>query len=77
MDHSFVEVWSLITPAIIGIDFMQKHDLLLDFTTPISIHSQTIHINCQPDHDLEPLLRATRKLKMNVAAIPSISQSTE
>ena len=33
MDHSFVVVQSLITPVILGIDFMQKHGLVLDFTT--------------------------------------------
>ena len=33
VDHSFVLVQSLITPVILGIDFMQKHGLVLDFTT--------------------------------------------
>ena len=33
VDHSFVLVQLLITPVILGIDFMQKHGLVLDFTT--------------------------------------------
>ena len=78
VDHSFVLVQSLITPVTLGIDFMQKHGLVLDFTTtPITISIQTIHVNCQPDHDLEPLLSAMRKVKLKVAAIPSMSQSIE
>ena len=78
VDHSFVLVQLLITPVILGIDFMQKHGLVLDFTTTyIIICIQTIHVNCQPDHDLEPLLSAMRKVKLKVAAIPSISQSIE
>ena len=51
---------------------------MLDFTTtPITISIQTIHVNCQPDHDLEPLLSAMRKVKLKVAAIPSMSQLIE
>ena len=54
---------------------MQKHGLVLDFTiTPVTIHSQTMSINCQPD--VQPLLNAMKD-KMKVAAIPSISQSTD
>ena len=34
-DHPFVVVQSLITPVILGIDFMQKHGLVLDFTTTL------------------------------------------
>ena len=35
MDHLFVVARSLIknTPVVLGIDFMQKHGLVLDFTT--------------------------------------------
>ena len=78
VDHSFIVVQSLITPVILGIDFMQKHGLVLDFTTtPITIRSQTLHLRCQSDHDVEPLLSAMRKVKMKVAAVPSMSQSTE
>ena len=70
VDHLFVVVQSLITPVILGVDFMHKHELILDFTTtPITIRSQTLNVNCQSD--LGPLL------KMKVAAIPSISQPTE
>ena len=70
VDHLFVVVQSLITPVILGVDFMHKHELILDFTTtPITIRSQTLNVNCQSD--LGPLL------KVKVAAVPSISQPTE
>ena len=51
--HWFIVVQSLITLVILGIDFMQKHGLVLYITTtPITIHSQTLHVSCQPDHDV-------------------------
>ena len=76
MDHPFVVVQSLITPVISGIDFMQKHGLVLDFTiTPVTIHSKKMSVNCQPD--VQPLLNAMKKDKIKVAAVPSISQSTD
>ena len=36
--HNFVVVQSLIAPVILGVDFLQKYGLILDFT---SNHSQT------------------------------------
>jgi len=40
-DHLFIVVQSLITPVILGIDFMQKHRLVLEFTTtPVTVSSQ-------------------------------------
>ena len=34
--HSFIVVDTLITPAILGIDFLQQHSIKIDFaTTPI------------------------------------------
>ena len=70
VDHLFVVVQSLITPMILGIDFMHKHDLVLDFTTtPISIRSNTMNVDCQPD--------LTQLHKIKVAAVPSTFQSTD
>ena len=31
--HNFLVVKSLITPAILGMDFLQKHKIVLDFST--------------------------------------------
>jgi len=37
--HDFVVVDSLVTPVILGIDFLQQNVLVLDFTsTPVMVH---------------------------------------
>ena len=70
VDHHFVEVRSLITPMILGIDFMHKHGLVLDFTTtPITVRNNTMSADCQPD--------LTQLHKMKAAAVPSTFQSTD
>ena len=70
VNHLFVVVQSLITPVILGIDFMHKHGLVLDFTTtPITVRNHTMSVDCQPD--------LKRLLKMEVAAVPSTFQSTD
>ena len=39
--HNFLVVESLVTPAILGTDFLQKHGLTLDFTaTPVAVYQQ-------------------------------------
>ena len=42
VDHPLVVVQSLITPVILGIDFLQAHGLILDFTTT------PVHVTTQP-----------------------------
>ena len=38
VSHEFVVVNNLVTPAILGVDFLQRHKLVLDFaTSPVSI----------------------------------------
>ena len=51
VDPNFVVVHSLITPVILGIDFLQKHGIVLDFTMmPVTIHN----VNPPIDHDIPP-----------------------
>ena len=51
VEHSLVVVQSLITPVILGIDFLQAHGLILDFTTtPVHVTTQPV-----PDSSLKPL----------------------
>ena len=52
--------------------YMQKYDFVFVTATRIIISSQTIHVSCQPDHDVESLLSVMRKVIMKVAAIPSM-----
>ena len=43
VDHPLVVVKSLITPVILGIDFLQAHGLILDFTTtPVELRPNCI-----------------------------------
>ena len=38
-EHGFLVINSLITPVILGIDFLSKHKVRLDYSTdPVSIH---------------------------------------
>jgi len=75
-DHCFIVVRSLITPVIVGVDFMQKHGLVLDFTTtPVTIHDSLGSNRCPPE--LEPLLEKTKAVKMKVSAVSYTSQSPD
>ena len=50
--HNFFVVKDLITPVILGTDFLQEHRLLLDFTTPVTVvqsETQSQHIQQQAD----------------------------
>ena len=37
VEHPMIVVQSLITQVILGMDFLQKHGLVLDFTLPVNI----------------------------------------
>ena len=55
-NHNFVEVHSLISPVILGIDFLQKYKLVLDFTsTPVIVTSK-------PVDGLETLLKSMKPI---------------
>ena len=43
VQHDFVVVNNLVAPIILGLDFLQRHRLTLDFgSTPVSVHSSEI-----------------------------------
>ena len=55
---------------------MQKHGLVLDFTTtPVIVSNQLSSVQCQPG--LGPLLDMAQKVKMKISAIAAVSQSSE
>ena len=63
VNHKFVVVQSLISPIILGIDFLQWHSLVLDFTTsPVSIVSKQIKSDLKPSLPkcVKPLLNAAK-----------------
>ena len=44
VEHPMIVVQSLITQVILGMDFLQKHGLVLDFTTsPVNITARAVH----------------------------------
>ena len=69
VEHSLVVVQSLITPVILGIDFLQAHGLILDFTTtPVHVTTQPVPDNSLKESD-QQVLYAARKTKARVCAI--------
>jgi len=45
VDHKFIVVHYLITPVILGLDFLHTHQIVLDFTTtPVTIHNSSQQI---------------------------------
>ena len=46
--QQFLVVDSLIAPVILGIDFMRRHKVTLDFTTtPVGVHFNGVELACQ------------------------------
>ena len=75
-DHNFVVVHSLITPVILGIDFLQKHGIVLDFTTtPVTIQPTNPPPNIPPE--VQPILESARHTISKVSTVASIADSSE
>jgi len=77
--HEFVVVKTLVAPVILGVDFLQKHGLTLDFTqTPVSVSSSLPNIDRAEGSmaiaQVMPIYEAT---KCNVAEICAISVDQE
>ena len=78
-EHQMIVVRSLITQVILGIDFLQKHGLVLDFTTmPVNI---TAHARGSGDdsqrQELQSIVQSARKVKAKVCAVEAKIQPTE
>ena len=77
VDHSFVVVHSLITPVILGIDFLRKHHLVLDFTSiPIGVKSRLTQEVCQSP-ELELIWKTSEKVRAKTCAVVSTRELTE
>ena len=75
-NHSLVIVRSLINPVILGLDFLHKHRIIVDFSSnPIKISiPDTSDLNLQ---DLVPLFDATKKNKAKIYTIEVLKEPTE
>ena len=75
VNHNFVVVHSLISPVILGIDFLQKYNLVLDFTsTPVGVTSKTVI-------ELETLPKCMKPIvdtgiKVKICAVQALEETT-
>ena len=75
-EHSMIVVRSLTTQVILGMDFLQNHGLVLDFTTtPVKV---TAHARVSSDdaqrQKLQSIAQAARKVKVKVCAVEASIQ---
>ena len=58
VSHEFVAVNNIVTPAILGVDFLQRHKLVLDFaTSPVSITNSARRPPSKPEENgYEPVM---------------------
>ena len=75
-NHSLVIVHSLINPLMLGLDFLHKHRIVVDFSsTPIKISiPDASDLNLR---DLVPLFDATKKNKGKICAIEVLKEPTK
>ena len=69
---------TLITPAILGIDFLQQHGIIIDFaSSPINISIPPVADSTVIDPCLKSVLGAERTIWTKHCAVVSISNSIE
>ena len=62
MNRNFVVIHSLIAPVILGVDFLQKYNLVLDFpSNPVSIISKTVNEWEALPKSMKPLIDVRKK----------------
>ena len=77
VDHPLVVVQSLIAPVILGIDFLQAHGLILDFTTtPVHVTTQPTSVSSGKESAKQVLYEA-RKTKARVCAVQESAELSE
>ena len=65
MSHHFSVVNKLITPVTLGIDFLQRHNLVLDFSTnPVTLSTTVAHKPSMgwPDENYKVVLEDAHQL---------------
>ena len=76
-NHSSVLVVErLVTPVILGVDFLQQHNLVLDFaSSPVVISNHTHLVEHTPmaiPATLQPIIAAERQLKSKICAVAAV-----
>ena len=77
VEHPLVVVDSLISPVILGMDFLQQHDLVLDFaSSPISVTTRHTPPNSHGQlQDIQPIVEEVQKAKAKICAVDGESSS--
>lgn len=77
VEHPFVVVDALITPVILGMDFLQGHGLVLDFaSSPVRVLPRP-HSNVSGLHELKPVVAAVDRAKAQYCAAVTAREMTE
>ena len=78
--HQFLVVDKLVTPVILRLDFLQQHNLVLNFASrPVTINNCTQIVNQKLEtipHDLQPVVEAAQQIKSKICAIAAIQDPT-
>ena len=78
--HQFLVVDKLVTPVILGLDFLQQHNLVLNFASrPVTINNCTQIVNQKLEtipQDLQPIMEAAQQIKSKICAIAAIQDPT-
>ena len=70
--HDFVVVKSLVTHVILGVDFLHKNALMLDFTTnPVSIQLAQGSMSNE-ESDVKPMFESACKTKAKICAVSAL-----
>ena len=79
MMHNFVVVESLVSPVILGVDFLQENALVLDFgKTPVTVHHAEAGTLQQLEADAPPhvfaMYEASQKMRTKVCAVAAVEE---
>ena len=77
--HNFVVVESLVSPVILGVDFLQENALVLDFgKTPVTVHHAEAGTLQQLEADVPPhvfaMYEASQKMRTKVCAVAAVEE---
>ena len=80
IQHDFVVADNLVAPNILGIDFLQKHRLTLDFgSTPVTVHScnhtssqKQVKPGVEEESAIKEIFEAEQSVKIKRYAIAAV-----
>ena len=74
--HQLLVVDRLVTPVILGLDFLRQHNLVINFASrPMTVTYLTQTVNQQPEtipQELQPVVKAAQQLKSKMCAVAAI-----